>query len=139
MTDQEEAQGPGLAVANEELPYCVPKRVPKYVCGFAEFLLNIVREIDPNIPVMRDTWQLYERRQWENYHARGKKRKKREKKEVVGEGNVNDVPESEVPKVHPSVRTALRRKMATLKRIADEIKSPEMNEILTDMNHIIST
>lgn len=125
----------------ESLTFCIPKRTPKWVTGFPDFLDNVLHIGDPNIKIMKDTWLQYERQYWDTFQARGKPRKKREKKEPATlEGNVIDVPESEKPppKVHPSVRSALRKIMASFKRIGIRHKDREVDELLELMNNIIS-
>jgi len=124
--------------AKAPLPHYIPAKVPPYMHAFTGFLVDEMKDLDPNVTIMGATLKDREAKCWANFQAAGRKRKKREKKmPSTQEGNVIDALET-APKVHPSVRTALRRKMATLRRIADELNSAEMREVLLDMNQIIA-
>jgi hypothetical protein len=148
MSDEQGEECPGevpgacdapCQAAEETLPFCVPKCPPKYVLGFPDFLTDRLRKTDPNIGVMKRTWKDMAAQHWEDFRAVGKKRKTREKHVPIHEGNVTDIPETEPPKVHPAVRTAIRRRIATLQRIADEMNSEEMREVLKDLRQLIAS
>lgn len=136
MSDEQAAcDDEGERVPVPTLPFCVPKCVPKAVHEFPNFLTDVLHIPDPNIAVMKRTLKDMEAQHWDSYKAAGKKRKVREK--PIHEGNVSDIPETRQPKVHPTARSAIRRQIATLQRIADEMKSDEMREVLDEIRQII--
>lgn len=82
----------------EELPYCVPKRVPKWVAGFPAWLRE-ASVLDPAVQDMADTWQKYEGSHWLMFQGLSKKRKPRERPEGKGDGPAEGEPETKKPRV----------------------------------------
>ena len=105
------------------LDYAVPKRVPKWVIGFVEHLQHVGKVSDANVPQMALTWKQYETTHWPDFQARGKKRGEKKPKE--------DKPEKD------NKQRQLRQKLKELRRIADNMSSQEMAQIVADMEALV--
>lgn len=81
----------------QHLPYTVPKSVPKWVLGFPKFLKDDLRVDEPQVAELHEHWLTYEARYWQLYHARGKPRKPRAKRDAPGEGGDAGAMEGEGP------------------------------------------
>jgi len=105
------------------LDYAVPKRVPKWVIGFVDHLEHVAKLPDANVPQMALTWKQYEATHWADFQARGKKR-----------GDKKPKPEKEE---RDTKQKQLRQKLKELRRIADNMSSEEMAQIVADMEALV--
>lgn len=107
------------------LDYTIPKRVPKWVVGFAEHLHTAGRVADPAVPQMALTWKQYEGTHWADFQARGKKRGDKKPKAKDGEGDQD------------GRRQRLRQKVRELRRIADDMASEHMSRVVSDLEALV--
>lgn len=105
------------------LDYSVPKRVPKWVVGFAEHLHTQAKLADPAVPQMALTWKQYEGTHWADFQARGKKRGEKKPKETDTEKDGR--------------QKRLRQKLKELRRIADDMASEQMSQIVADLEALV--
>lgn len=110
----------------ESLPYCVPKRTPKWVVGFADWLEERGLD-DPAIAQMRETWKRYHESHWDAFNQCGKKRKAREKAAGEGDGERDhaddgDTSEGGSVKVPRVVRTKMRKHTLRVKELTNKYK-----------------
>jgi len=112
------------------LDYSVPKRVPKWVIGFVGHLEHVARVADANVPQMALTWKQYETTNWADFQARGKKRGEKKPKGDKPEKDDNQREKDDKQK-------QLRQKLKELRRIADNMASNEMAQIVADMEALV--
>lgn len=107
------------------LDYTVPKRVPKWVVGFADHLQHHAKVGDANVPQMALTWKQYEANFWPDFQARGKARGAKKPKEAADK----DKPDGR--------QKRLRQKLKELRRIADDMGSDNMSQIVADLEALV--
>jgi len=121
-----------------ELPYSIPKNVPKWVLGFPEFLENSLRVGGTETTTLRQTWKSLEARHWSAYQACGKKRAKKDKNgsnsddaDASSSGKAKEKLGKHGPKLSKRVREHLKQ----LERIAQEMGSPEMANTVAQLRN----
>jgi len=62
-----------------QLPFTVPTKVPRWVCGFPQFLKLELGIEDENLVIMHDTWLKYETMYWKHYRQSAKPRKQNQR------------------------------------------------------------
>jgi hypothetical protein len=112
-----------------ELPYAVPKNVPKWVAGFPDFLENSLHVGGSGPATLREAWRAMEEQYWANFHACGKKRSKADKKTK----DSGDEAAEKVKKPRPQLSKRVREHLKQLERIAQEMGSPEMADTVAQL------
>ena len=107
------------------LDYTIPKRVPKWVVGFADHLEKHAKVGDAAVPQMALTWKQYEASFWPDFQARGKVRGAKKPKED------KDKPDGK--------QKRLRQKLKELRRIADDMGSDNMSQIVADLEALVNS
>lgn len=127
------------AAGPEELPYRVPKTVPKWVVGFPEWLRAHKQVTDPNVASMDATWRQYQLAHWPEFHGMGRKPKPRKRKADEAELPDTDTLDTAVPKekVPPKFRHKLRQRLQSLRNIADERALPEVLQIVQELDELL--
>jgi hypothetical protein len=133
----------------ETLPFAVPKKVPRWVLGFPNFLKNELQVDDPDVITVHDSWLRFETQYWELYHKKGKPRQPRKKKDPESDsisnpeldGDTNgptdgtDEPPAKQSKVRLDVRVKnkWKQRFERLRKIAREHAIAALESEVNDM------
>lgn len=135
-----------------ELPFTIPKRVPKWVVEFPRWIRGTGTN-DPNLDILETTWTQYQGTHWESFQSFGKTRKRKERDDIVlptaediRDNEILDLDNlsqpttpaaEEVEKIPPKVKRRLRTKVARVTALADNPTSPEFKKALRDLQKML--
>lgn len=118
-----------------ELPYSIPKNVPKWVMGFPEYLENSLHVGGTEPSTLRQTWKNLESQYWSDFQACGKKRTKKNKNGGDSDDASSDKAKEKLGKSGPKLSKRVREHLKQLERIAQEMGSPEMANTVAQLRN----